>query len=58
MAHFKAAIAHLKAQKELNYAEAVRIFKIELMTLRRRFLGLTGSRAEANLEHRQRLNDV
>lgn len=56
MAQMEATIAHLKAQKQLNYAEAAKIFEIEPTTLRRRFLGLTAPRAQRDPEHRQRLN--
>ena len=58
MAQIDAAIAYLKAQKKTNYADAARRFEIDPMTLRRRFLGLSGSRALANAEHRQLLNAV
>ena len=54
----EAAIAHLKAQKQPNYAEAARIFEIEPTTLRRRFLGLTATRTQAISEHCQRLNEA
>jgi len=58
MAQIDAAIAHLRAQEKPNYAAAGRLFEIEPTTLRRRFLGLTTSRAQATSEHRQLLNDA
>jgi Tc5 transposase DNA-binding domain len=58
MAQIDAAMAYLKAQKKANFAEAARRFEIDPMTLRRRFLGLCGSREQANSERRQLLNNV
>lgn len=56
MAQIDAAIAHLRAQEKPNYAAAGRLFEIEPTTLRRRFLGLTTSRAQATSEQRQLLD--
>ena len=50
------AIAYLKAQDMPNYAAAARIYDVQPTTLRRRFLGLTTSRAAASAEHHQLLN--
>lgn len=58
MGQIEAAIAHLKAAAKPNYAQTARTFGIQETTLRRRFLGLTASRALTNSEHRQLLNDV
>ena len=53
----EAAIAYLKAQKKLNYAEASRRFGVPSTTLRKHFLGLVTTREQANSEHRQLLNN-
>jgi Tc5 transposase DNA-binding domain len=58
MDQIDAAMAHLRAQKKPNYAAAARTYGVEPTTLRRRFLGLTRSRALANSEDRQLLNNV
>lgn len=58
MDQMEAAIAHLRASENINYAEAGRLFGIEPTTLRRRFLGVTTSREEATSEHRQLLNNA
>ena len=58
MDQIELAVAHLKAQKQLNYAEAAKTFEVEPTTLRRRFLGITASRAQVNSEYRQLLNNV
>jgi Tc5 transposase DNA-binding domain len=58
MAQIDAAIAHLEAQEELNYTEAGKLFGVHRTTLMRRYTRKTRSRAEANSNCRQRLNDV
>jgi hypothetical protein len=58
MDQIDAALAHLRAQKKPNYASAARTYGVKPTTLRRRFLGLTRSRALINSEDRQLLNDV
>jgi Tc5 transposase DNA-binding domain len=58
MDQIDAAMAYLRAQKKPNYAAAARTYGVEPTTLRRRFLGLTRSRALANSEDRQLLNNV
>lgn len=58
MAQIEAAVAYLKAQDKPNYADAARRFEVAPMILRKHFLGLVGTRAQANSEHRQLLNDV
>jgi hypothetical protein len=57
-AQIELAIAYLNRQETLNYAAAVKLFKIEPTTLRRRYKSLTVSRVEVNSTFRQRLNDV
>ena len=52
------ALAHLEAQKELNYAEAARMFGVHRTTLMRRYTGKTRSRADVNSNIRQRLSAV
>lgn len=52
------AIAHLEAQKELNYTEAARMFGVDRTTLMRRYTGKTRSRADVNSNIRQRLSAV
>ena len=58
MGQIELAIAHLKAQEQLNYAAVAKLYGVELTTLRRRFLSLTGTRAQATSEHHQALNNV
>ena len=52
------AIAHLKAQEELNYTEAAKLSGVHRTTLMRRYTGKTRSRAHVNSNIRQRLNAV
>ena len=58
MAQIDAAIAYFKAQEKPNILAAAKLFQIDRMTLKRRFLGICGSRAQANSESRQLLNSV
>lgn len=58
MDQIQLAIAHLKAQEQPNYSEAARLFSVDRTTLRRRFLRKTVSRAQADSEYRQLLNNV
>jgi hypothetical protein len=58
MGQIDASLAYLKAQKKVNYAAVARLYEVEPTTLRRRFLGKTASRAHADSEFRQRLNNV
>ena len=44
--------------RKLNYSEAARKFKLDRMTLQRRYTGKTGSPQEENSKYRQLLNDV
>ena len=48
-----ALLAHLDAQKQLNYAKASKLFRIPESTLARKFQG-----AEAVLSHYTALNNV
>ena len=52
------AIAELKSQKHINYAEIARKWKLTDTTLRRRFIGKTMSIQEANTESRQKLTSI
>jgi helix-turn-helix, Psq domain len=52
------AMAHLDAQKELNYAEAAKLFGIPLSTLARRYRGKQTTRAEAASTYCAALNNV
>ena len=52
------AIAHLKAQEELNYTKAAKLSGVHRTTLMRRYTGKTRSRAHVNSNIRQRLNAV
>ena len=52
------ALAHLKAQKELNYVEAARMFRVHCTTLMRRYTEKTRSRTDVNSNIRQRLSTV
>lgn len=59
MAHnvqIERAIAHLKAQKKLNIAEAARLFDVSRSTLSRRFAKKTTSRAEKVEIHNMKLS--
>ena len=55
---FDTAFAYLDQQEKLNYSEAARKFKLDRMTLQRRYTGKAGSRQEENSKYRQLLNDV
>jgi hypothetical protein len=57
-AQFELAIAHLNRQEKPNYAAAARLYELEPTTLRRRHKGLAVSRAQANSNVRQRLNNT
>ena len=57
-ARIEAAIAELKSQKRINYAEIARKWKLTDTTLRRRFIGKTTSIQEANTESRQKLTSI
>jgi Tc5 transposase DNA-binding domain len=54
----EAAIAHLDAQDQPNYAAAARLYGLAPSTLARRHQGISVSRAEATSTHHQRLNNV
>jgi transposase-like protein len=56
MGQMEAAIAYLKDQDVLNYAAVAKLFDVKPTTLRRRFLGISTSRAAAHAEHHQLLN--
>ena len=58
MAQIDVAMTYLKAQKKTNLTETTRRFEIDLITFRRRFLGLCDSREQTYSEHRQLLNNV
>jgi hypothetical protein len=58
MAQIDAAIAHLEAQEKLNDIEAGKLFGVHRTTLMRRYTRKTRSRAEANSNCRQRLNNA
>ena len=55
---FAAAFDALDRQTKRNWSKVARDFKIDRMTLQRRYEGKCVSRQEANAKHRQRLNDV
>ena len=56
-ARIASALAELKSQKRINYAEIARKWKLTDTTLRRRFIGKTTSIQEANTESRQKLTE-
>jgi hypothetical protein len=56
MGQMEAATAYLKDQDVPNYAAVAKLFDVKPTTLRRRFLGISTSRAAAHAEHHQLLN--
>ena len=47
MGQIEHAVAFLKAQDQVNYAAAARLYGVKPTALRRRFLGVTVSRPQA-----------
>ena len=58
MDEFADAFDALDRQTKRNWSKVARDFKIDRMTLQRRYEGKCVSRQEANAKHRQHLNDI